>query len=120
MKGFEVDIRQPGTVWAQIAPKEEEALRWWAGRYVFSHRVEVRLDLPGDRQDVWGPVKGSKEFLRWLNKRLDALLRAALEERHVYPHADVVIEVHEGRFHARATPAASYGYLYVVAWEERA
>ena len=118
-----IDYRIPGLIWKSLSPTEEEQsqwgkpTRWWGGRYLFSANVDVKLDLPGDRQNYIGPRDGVDAFVRWLNERLDPLLVQALETERITTGSSRYVTVQEGRFMAWATPAASYDYLYVGAWE---
>ena len=73
----------------------------WTGDHVAS--------LLSDRQGASGDWKRLQE---WINKKILPITDFYIGS------SRKVTEVNDGRFHARWTPNGSYGYIYIVAWED--
>jgi len=74
----------------------------WGGMHVAS--------LLGDRQSAVGDWD---ELQKWINANV-------LPITMYYDGSSTqVAEVNDGRFHARWTPNGSFGYIYIVAWEDK-
>jgi hypothetical protein len=85
----------------------------WLGRGIYDDRTYT-VSIPPDRQSA----KDAKDLCRWLNNDGLRTLLQKLRLGAVRGSSDEVLFVDEGVFHLRASPNSSYGYLYMLAWEE--
>lgn len=128
--------RQPLVLaWGLAAPPE--AIIAWGARAIYklqdvavkvrtgchlSHRIvnKAEIDIPHDRQaGAFAPdtTEQSRAALyRWLNtKGLLRLRRECVKQYLTGDSTDEVI-INDGLYHLKASPRASHGYLYIVAW----
>ena len=102
-----------GATW--LLPKEWSAA--WGARAIADKQYKrgkwtgdhVASLLP-DRQGSSGELDRLRE---WINTKILPITI------NYDGSSSKVTEVNDGNFHARWTPNASYGYLYIVAWEDR-
>lgn len=69
-----------------------------------------------DRKAQAGDEAVLSELLTWLDKEGLPRLLKECNEKHVTPNSETEIEFTEGRYHLKACPRRSYGYLYIAAW----
>lgn len=88
-----------------------------APRVVHGKATEAYIDIPHDRQSFEGEDEGN-EFLNWLNKEaIPAVLKWA-NMNSVQGSSAAMYELHEGNRHMKATPNASFGYMYLEACQD--
>jgi hypothetical protein len=95
----------------------------WAARAIFTPGTQNAVDFLGDRQQ-WSTTQDSPEasaLRAWINDcglpTLRLRLREGLETRDVGTDSTDVITVEGSGFTLTASPNASYGYLYLGAWQ---
>ena len=92
---------------------QEEHVAKWTARAIYSaHRTNYRIELLPDRQ--WVENVG-QEFLEWINDRALPWLEKEARRRDMTWDSPERVVLSEGRFRLEATPARSYGYLYIGA-----
>lgn len=82
---------------------------------------KVTFETLPDRSNYRGPYADAPEsrpFFRWLNKVALPWLAKAVDKEGLAPDEDREIALDREPFHLRANPRSSYGYLYLVAWED--
>jgi len=83
------------------------------------YKTEIGLDFLRDRCSLHVDDGISRfPFIDWLNGKALRQLKKRLLDEGIPPNSDAVIEIHDGKYHLTASPNASYGYLYVNAWQE--
>jgi len=81
--------------------------------------VHVNVDVVSNRQSIAGDEPAKRALAQWLARKRGgamALLVKRLKEDGVLPSEDREIAIDHGRFHLRANPRRSYGYVYITAW----
>jgi hypothetical protein len=81
--------------------------------------VRVNVDVVWDRQSIAGDEPAKRALAQWLARKTGGgmtLLAKRLKAEGVLPSEDREIAIDHGRFHLRANPRKSYGYLYITAW----
>jgi len=82
---------------------------------------KVIIDVLWDRQHIAGDEPAKRALAQWLVKKTGGgmtLLSKRLKAEGVYPDDSIEIAIDHGRFHLRANPRSSYGYLYITAWTD--
>jgi len=102
-----------GASW--LLPEEYRAA--WGARAIADKQYrygketgEYIASLLPDRQHAVGEWE---ELRKWINTKVLPITMAYYDGS-----SHKVTEVDDGRFHARWTPNASFGYIYIVAWED--
>ena len=91
----------------------ENAVRAWGARAIFGK--SGRIELLPDRQS-WSPdEKPDPGFLHWINKVALPWLRAEVKKRGILPSGRDELELRQDNYVLKATPNASWGYLYIGA-----
>ncbi len=92
------------------------------GRIVgYDTTIVVTFDVLHDRQTYRGPditKPEAKAFFRWIDTVGLATLGKMADKTGLAPSDDIELPVDDGKYHLRANPRRSYGYLYIVAWED--
>jgi hypothetical protein len=90
------------------------------GRVVSRASTTASIDIPHDRQSgAFTPgvtERDRKLFDIWLNKKGLPELRRACVKQYVTSDSNDEITVEQDKYRLKASPRASYGYLYIVAW----
>lgn len=87
----------------------------------YMNEMTTGIETLPDRSQYRGPgieSKESKAFFRWLDLQGMAELRKLADKMGLAPNDDIEVKVDHDNYHIRANPRRSYGYLYIVAWEE--
>lgn len=88
------------------------AVSAWGARAIWANK---KIELLQDRQAA---IAGS-DVCQWLNSNgMTKKLETALNENWITERDDDYIHIEDGLFHMLASPNASYGYLYIVAWKD--
>jgi hypothetical protein len=85
------------------------------GEYRFALRYNV--ELLWDRQQFHGT--DGKQLQDWINNKGLRLLKDQLHDNGISPSDDATVTVSDGCFNILASPKRSFGYLYIVAWQEK-
>lgn len=120
--------------WGRPVPPgmEEKILVTWGARAIYTGQA---IDLLPDRQSWYAAGFGKdadelsdtesklrrttmRPLMDWVNKKGLAFLRK--ESKRLFPDEIRVVSMDDGPFHIEASPQASYGYLYIRAWELKA
>jgi len=115
------ETRTPGWGAAWLLPKEWSAA--WGARAIADEEYDPkrskweapmhRASLLADRQSASGKNEAVRKLLDWINENV-------LPIRMIYDGCSrEVTVVDDGEFHARWTPNASFGYIYIVAWMDK-
>lgn len=111
---LQVGIRVPawGATW--LLPKKYRIA--WGARGIADKaynrlRTHVVSLLP-DRQSAVGDMDRWQELKGWIEKNLLPLYL------NYDGKSEKVEEIDDGKFHARWTPNGSFGYVYLIAWED--
>ncbi len=120
--------------WGRPVPPDmqDKILVTWGARAIYTRQA---INLLPDRQS-WYVAGFSKDvdelpdtesklrratmhsLMDWVNHKGLAFLRK--ESKRLFPEETRVVSMDEGPFHIEASPQASYGYLYIRAWELKA
>src|SRR5262245_59154844 len=82
--------------------------------------TKVSVETLADRSQYRGPditAPEAKAFFAWLDQKGMPTLRKTADKLGLDPGEDTELPVDDGKYHLRANPRKSYGYLYIVAWE---
>lgn len=74
------------------------------------------IDLCWDRQGAAGRNGDLEELSKWLNAVALKRLAKECSDRYITRDCEEWVEFTDGRFTLKASPRASYGYLYIGAW----
>lgn len=89
---------------------------WWGARAIYTGRS---IDLLRDRQQMIGEPDAREALGSWLNLKALPLLRSLASERSLpATHEDSLVVISGDGFCLHASPRASYGYLYIGAWDD--
>jgi hypothetical protein len=120
-------------------PEGVNAVRHWGARAILRLDRHVRpikrkgrivgrdyttttvIEMVPDRSQYRGSDIESPEakaFFRWLDKTALPQLRKDADKRGLAPDDELMLMIDDGCYHLRANPRKSYGYLYIVAWED--
>lgn len=110
--------------WGRPVPKEMtgKIAATWGARAIYTGQ---QIDLLYDRQS-WTPspddpdakpeqAADRERLSSWINHKGLPFLRK--EAKRLYTDESRVVSLDDGAFHIEASPQASYGYLYIRAWE---
>ena len=112
MFGYPSDVESPELFWGARAIFERGRLEGYGKRQKW---IPPYIDLVHDRQSFVGQDHPrSEEFMGWLNKTALPALRKWAEG--VGLDSRAVFEFGNGLFALKASPNASYGYMYIGAW----
>ncbi len=115
MFGYPSDVESPELYWGARAIFERGHFE---GRYGLRGKekwIPGYIDLVHDRQSFVGQDHPRKEeFMKWLNEVALLALRKWAEP--VGSNSRDVFTYGNGVFVLKASPNASYGYLYIGAW----
>lgn len=101
-----------------LLPVPEQAIAVWGARGILGHQ---RLDLLPDRQDFQGGTLSEEErkrFIDWINQKALPTLRKTIAEKRWRNDSTERYEFSDGGFHLAANCNRSYGYLYIICWQE--
>lgn len=120
--------------WGRNLPAEMKGriAATWGARAIYTNRV---IDLLPDRQswhldgfseDDADPTSVEYEnrrralapLSRWIDKKGLPFLRREAKQ-FLSPDSNEMVKLDDGNFHIEASPQASYGYLYIRAWESK-
>ena len=102
----------------EITEKRGEPVRYWGARAIFHPGTKRPIDLLPDRQNckcAEGLV--SKPLLDWLNTKGMKELQKMRAFKSLSSDSAEVVEFKDGEFTVQCSPNASYGYLYIGAWQ---
>jgi hypothetical protein len=112
MFGYPADLEKPELYWGARAIFEGGR---WEGYGKKMKYVPPYVDLVYDRQSFVGQDHPEKErFMKWLNEEALPFLRKWAVG--VSPDSKDVLNIGSGDFVLKASPNASYGYMYIGAW----
>lgn len=105
-----------------LQPPEGVTVAWGARAWYKYHpsAERVMIDLLHDRQDRIGSGEELTPLLDWLNEEGLAALKRELARYAVTGDSDASGTVRKAPFVIEASPNASYGYLYIVAYVQPA
>lgn len=126
---------QPG--YGFQAPETSSGPRWGARAIYSQNRVSEKprkkkgrpskaelkarrafvIDLVWDRMEMVGGTEEERKAMgTWLdNVGLD-LLGAACDKQYITTDCEQVVEIERDGYHIKASPRASYGYIYIGCW----
>jgi hypothetical protein len=91
------------------------------GRVLVKAHTECMIDLLHDRQSMIGtePDKERERFGRWLNSKAIPAIKRACVRDYITSDCETVVTFSdpEAGYSIKASPRASYGYLYLTAWK---
>ncbi len=102
-----------------LNPVPENACTAWGARAILQNQI---LELLADRQDFAAPEMPEHEkrvFVNWINESALPKLRKHIVEQSWSNDSEEVFEFNEGNFHALASCKKSYGYCYILCWQEK-
>jgi hypothetical protein len=113
MFGYPADVKERELYWGARAIFESGRFEGFGKKQKY---IPPYIDLVHDRQSFVGNEHERKqEFLDWLNKTALPALRKWAEG--VSPDSRDVFVYGNGVFVLKASPNASYGYMYIGAWK---
>lgn len=102
-----------------LNPVPENACAAWGARAILERQV---LDLLSDRQDFAAPEMPESEkkiFINWINNTALSKLRKHIVDQSWNNDSEEVFEFNDGVFHTLASCKKSYGYCYILCWQEK-
>ena len=116
MFGFPSDVKDPELYWGARAILNEAH---YEGFGLKMKRIAAYIDLLQDRQSFVGQEDPKKqEFVDWINKRALPSCRKWADDKWVMGDSREVFTFEEGEYVLKASPNASYGYMYIGAWKK--
>ena len=102
----------------EIIEKRGEPVRYWGARAIFHPGTKHPIDLLPDRQSCQS-AEGldAKPLLDWLNTKGMKELQNMRAFKRLTSDSTEVVEFKDGEFTIQCCPNASYGYLYIGAWQ---
>jgi len=90
----------------------------WSARAIYSVKPEPFIDILHDRQYMYGKNQSqeAKELCDWLNNEGIKGLQSVCKQVYLKSDESRIVEYNSKGFIIQATPNASYGYLYIVAY----
>lgn len=85
----------------------------WGARAIYR---DMTIDLLPDRQSWIGEDR--KPLMGWLNSKGIEGIRKVCDDEYLTPDSADTVTFREGGWLIKASPRASYGYLYMVAYKE--
>jgi hypothetical protein len=102
----------------EIVEKRGEPVRYWGARAIFHPGTKNPIDLLPDRQGCkCAAGLAAAPLLNWLNTVGMRGLRNMQAFRQLTSDSSEVDELKDGQFTIQCCPNASYGYLYIGAWQ---
>jgi hypothetical protein len=102
----------------EIIEKRGEPVRYWGARAIFHSGTKHPIDILPDRQGCkCAEGLDPKPLLDWLNKVGLKELQKMRAFRLLVTDSIEVIDFKDGQFTIECCPHASYGYLYLGAWQ---
>ena len=102
----------------EIVEKRGEPLRYWVARAIFHPGTKHPVDLLPDRQSCkCADGLDPKPLLNWLNSKGMRELQKLRAFTFLAGDSTEVVEFKDGQFTIQCCPNASYGYLYIGAWQ---
>jgi hypothetical protein len=102
----------------EIIEKRGQPVRYWGARAIFHPGTQHPIDLLPDRQGCHcAEGLASKPLLDWLNKTGLKELKKLRAFKNLSSDSSEVVEFTDGEFTVQCSPNASYGYLYLGAWQ---
>ena len=102
----------------EIIEKRGEPVRYWGARAIFHPGTKHPIDLLPDRQGCkCAEGLASKPLLDWLNTVGMKELQKMRAFKSISSDSTEVVEFKDGEFTVQCCPNASYGYLYIGAWQ---
>ena len=102
----------------EIIEKQGEPVRYWGARAIFHPGTKHPIELLGDRQGCkCADGLASKPLLEWLNTKGMKELQKIRAFTRLSSDSAEVVEFKDGEFTVQCSPNASYGYLYIGAWQ---
>ena len=115
MFGYPSDVKSPELYWGARAIYEAPHFE---GRRS-ERKIPAHIDLLYDRQSFEGHEHPEKDaFVQWVDKTALPALRKWADEKWVMGDSREVFSFEEGSYVLKASPNASYGYLYIGAWKK--
>jgi hypothetical protein len=120
-------------LWFGLRPPEGYDGVAWGARAIYSMEDRVRparrgfapmrksvpsIDLVPDRQSWTGAPDDRRAMSAWVNKKGMKLLERALTKEFITPDTHDAVVVRGDGYVMKASPRGSYGYLYIVCWQE--
>jgi hypothetical protein len=90
----------------------DDAPNMWGARAIFKNGI---VDIVPDRHSLSATYEPMK-FMKWLQKK--GLKWLEKEAKCLRGNREELVSLDDGKFHLRANTNASYGYLYITAWED--
>lgn len=130
--------------WGMQVPPGKDVLRAWGARAIYAAHlgsggrlVVSHVDIVGDRQDFFCASEGTEDhddmdlsrhtdalehgnFIQWAQRAARRQLADVCEQVGLGVGDELKVGYDEGNRHMVANPFKSFGYLFIVAWEERA
>ncbi len=90
----------------------------WSARAIYNVHPTFYIDILHDRQWMYGnnPSQEAKDLCAWLNNSGIKGLQALCKSTGLTQNESRVVEYSSKGYVIQATPNASYGYLYIVAY----
>jgi hypothetical protein len=111
----------PTTIpWFGLQPPEDvPVVAAWGCRAILTGGVGKQyIDVLWDRKQLWTPDGADVvAFTDWLQAAVGPWLIANCNQSWIDPASSKRFELDAAPYHAVASPRASYGYLYVGAWQ---
>ena len=102
----------------EIVEKRGEPVRYWGARAIFHPGTKHPIDLLPDRQGCHcAEGLASKPLLDWLNTKGIKELQKMRAFTFLSGDSTEVVEFKDGQFTIQCCPNASFGYLYLGAWQ---
>ena len=102
----------------EIIDQRGEPVRYWGARAIFHPGTKHPIDLLPDRQGCkCADGLASKPLLDWLNTVGMNEMQNMRAFKSLSSDSTEVVEFKDGHFTVQCCPNASYGYLYIGAWQ---
>lgn len=127
-----MEVEKKQLAWG-LQPPEGASIAW-GGRAIFERRyvravrrgrwaddkLVIGIDLLGDRQDSFGDPKDLVKLLRWVNTKGIRQIKKQIEQDGIDTSQNIHLVCRDEKlgYVLVANPRASYGYLYLCAYQE--
>ena len=102
----------------EIIEKRGEPVRYWGARAIFHPGTNYPIELLPDRQRRrCAEGLASKPLLDWVNSKGMKELQNTRAFKRLTSDSSEVVAFTDGEFTIQCCPNASYGYLYIGAWQ---
>ena len=98
-----------------VFPEAQKAKTAWGARAIMEHES---FGLLPDRQSWAGDEEPRQALCHWIDTTGLRLLRKQVKATGLTQDSREVLIIESPRYRLKATPNASYGYLYIAAWEK--